>query len=52
LTGMRKRGDRLGGEVAIKSEPGRGTQVIARVPLPLCCEISRVITGAALTRTN
>jgi signal transduction histidine kinase len=52
LTGMRKRAARLGGEAAIRSEPGRGTQVIARVPLPLCCEISRVVAGAALTRTN
>jgi signal transduction histidine kinase len=34
LYGMRTRAKRLGGELIVDSRPGRGTQIIALVPLP------------------
>lgn len=34
LSGMRERVELLGGELSITSEPGRGTSVVAEVPLP------------------
>jgi two-component system sensor histidine kinase UhpB len=33
LLGMRERAAAVGGDVQIRSEPGRGTTVTARVPL-------------------
>jgi signal transduction histidine kinase len=36
LISMRKRAERLGGTVAIDSEPGKGTSVSARVPCTQC----------------
>jgi signal transduction histidine kinase len=33
LLGMRERAAALGGDVEILSQPGRGTTVIARVPI-------------------
>ena len=33
LTGMRERVESLGGGFSVKSEPGQGTQVTARLPL-------------------
>jgi signal transduction histidine kinase/ligand-binding sensor domain-containing protein len=34
LIGMRERAERLGGELTLASEPGKGTEVEVRVPLP------------------
>ena len=34
LIGMRERAERLGGELTLASEPGKGTEVQVRVPLP------------------
>ena len=34
IQGMRERVNRLGGSLSIKSAPGKGTQVEARIPLP------------------
>jgi signal transduction histidine kinase/ligand-binding sensor domain-containing protein len=34
LIGMRERAERLGGELTLASEPGQGTEVEVRVPLP------------------
>ena len=34
LTGMRERALLLGGEFDIESTPGKGTTVVARIPLP------------------
>jgi signal transduction histidine kinase/ligand-binding sensor domain-containing protein len=34
LIGMRERAERLGGELRLASEPGKGTEVEVRVPLP------------------
>jgi signal transduction histidine kinase len=34
LIGMRERAERLGGELMLASEPGKGTEVEVRVPLP------------------
>lgn len=34
LTGMRERIELIGGEIAVSSEPGEGTEISARVPLP------------------
>ncbi len=33
LTGMRRRAERLGGELVVESEPGAGTTVALRVPV-------------------
>jgi two-component system NarL family sensor kinase len=33
LVGMRERASSLGGRLEIKSRPGRGTQIVARLPL-------------------
>lgn len=33
LTGMRERIELLGGEIEVSSEPGHGTEIVARVPL-------------------
>lgn len=35
LVGMRERAGRVGGEVTIRSEPGRGTEVVLEAPLPV-----------------
>ncbi len=34
LLGMRERVDRIGGEMALNSKPGQGTEVLVRVPVP------------------
>lgn len=34
IAGMRARAERLGGELRVKSRPGKGTRILARIPLP------------------
>ena len=34
VRGMRQRADRVGGELVLESEPGAGTAVSLRVPVP------------------
>ena len=34
LLGMRERVDRIGGEMALNSKPGQGTEILVRVPVP------------------